>query len=192
MNMSAPQLRCCAVPLSRRPAVASGTRSTSSGMTTRTSASFGKGFSVVREPIRAIHVTPGIARTTLTNCKTARRRCSHGDGSGGTVRLNTAIPFTSATRTWSIARAPLVVIPIQLQRKIRTENLRDAPKHASSANPRRNRAVSPNIGGNCSSAFRVTPKVTPTEVWLPVDAIGRRYTCKRANPFDFSRRCAPK
>ena len=68
--------------------------------------------------------------------------------------------------------------PLQFGRRIRTENLRDAAKHASSAKPRQNRAVSPNVGGNCSSAFRVTPRVTPTAVWLPVDVIGRRQTCK--------------
>jgi hypothetical protein len=30
------------------------------------------------------------------------------------------------------------------------------------------------LGVTCSHAFRVTPKVTPKEVWLPVAVIGRR------------------
>ena len=133
----------------------------------------------MREPIRAIRVTPGIARTTLTNCKTARRRCSRGDGSGGMVRLDTAITFTSATRTWSIACTQLVVIQIQLRRKIRTENLRDDADHVGSAIPRRNRNISKNVGGNCSADLRVTPKVTPTNVWSPLGATGPRWTCKQ-------------
>ena len=154
MNMSAPQLRCCAVPWSRRPASASETRCTSSGMTTRTSASFGLDFSVAREPIKAIRVTPGVVRTTLTNCKTARRRCSRGDGSDGMVRLDTAITFTSITRTWSIACIQLV-IQLQLRRKIRTENLRNVAEYAA-PQIRGGIVLVRQILGNCSSAYRVT------------------------------------
>ena len=78
-----------------------------------------------------------------------------------------------------IPRAQLVAIPDLAGRRIRTENLHGAANHVRSAIPRRNGAVSKNVGGNCSADLRVTPKVTPTNVWLPLGAAGRRWTCKQ-------------
>src|SRR5271157_1330397 len=71
---SPPRFKACARPWSRRPSRARGARSASSVTVTRTSASFGSGFSVVNEPIRAIRVTPATCRAASAKASTSAIR----------------------------------------------------------------------------------------------------------------------